>query len=45
MTWPASVKWPGSVAPPIPAGRSWIGFITDDGGTTWVGILGPAAVG
>lgn len=44
ITWPAAVKWAGGVAPPIPNGRNLIAFITDDGGTTWVGVLGPSAV-
>lgn len=39
QTWPASVKWPGGTAPTLTAsGVDVLGFITDDGGTTWRGV-------
>lgn len=44
-TWPASVDWPSSSAPVFPNGRNIIGFITEDGGTTWTGIVGGTALG
>jgi hypothetical protein len=37
-TWPASVKWTGGVAPTFGNGRHLIGLVTDDGGTTVVGV-------
>lgn len=40
-TWPASVKWSFGTPPTFANGRHLIGFITDDGGTTYIGI--PAA--
>ena len=39
-TWPASVDWSGGTAPTLPNGRHVLGFITDDGGTLWTGLLG-----
>lgn len=42
ITWPASVKWPGAVAPARTetANRTDVyNFFTYDGGTTWYGIL------
>jgi hypothetical protein len=40
QTWPAAVKWPGGTAPTLVAsGVDVLGFITDDGGTTWRGVL------
>lgn len=39
QTWPAAVKWPGGTAPTLVAsGVDVLGFITDDGGTTWRGV-------
>jgi hypothetical protein len=41
-TWPASVRWPGGVAPIITSvnGRSDIfTFVTHDGGTKWFGFI------
>ena len=39
QTWPAAVKWPGGTAPTLTAsGVDVLGFITDDGGTTWRGV-------
>jgi len=40
QTWPAAVKWPAGTAPTLTAaGVDVLGFITDDGGTTWRGVL------
>lgn len=40
QTWPASVDWPGGVAPTLTtSGVDMLGFITDDGGTIWRGVL------
>lgn len=40
QTWPASVDWPNGIAPTLTAsGVDVLGFITDDGGTTWRGVL------
>lgn len=39
QTWPASVKWPAGTAPTLTAsGVDVLGFITEDGGTTWRGV-------
>lgn len=39
QTWPAAVKWPAGTAPTLTAsGVDVLGFITDDGGTTWRGV-------
>lgn len=39
QTWPASMKWPGGTAPTLTtSGVDLLGFITDDGGTTWRGV-------
>lgn len=39
QTWPSSVKWPGGTAPTLTAsGVDVLGFITEDGGTTWRGV-------
>lgn len=38
-TWPATVKWPGGAAPTLGNGTHMLGFVTFDGGTTWVGVL------
>jgi hypothetical protein len=38
-TWPASVKWSNGMAPTLGNGRHWLGFMTDDGGTTVAGVL------
>lgn len=40
ITWPASVKWAGGSAPTLTTtGTDIIGFLTEDGGTTWYGIV------
>ena len=40
QAWPASVKWPNGVAPTLTvSGVDVLGFITDDGGTTWRGVM------
>jgi hypothetical protein len=40
QTWPASVDWPSGVAPTLTtSGVDVLGFITDDGGTIWRGVL------
>lgn len=42
-TWPAAVKWAyGAGAPALGNGSHLLGFITSDGGTTWVGLVGAA---
>ena len=39
ITWPASVTWPGGVAPTLTAGKTHIfKFVTDDTGTKWRGM-------
>jgi hypothetical protein len=39
QSWPASVKWPSGAAPTlIASGVDVLGFVTDDGGTTWRGV-------
>lgn len=43
-TWPATVKWSSGIAPTLGNGRHILGFLTDDGGSTVVGIVGAAAV-
>lgn len=42
-TWPAAVKWSGGVAPTLGNGRHLLGLMTDDGGTTWLGLIGGIA--
>jgi len=47
ITWPSSVDWAGATAPDAP-GASEVnayGFLTRDGGTTYYGFLGGAALG
>jgi hypothetical protein len=39
-TWPAAVKWSGGLTPTLGNGRHVIGFMTNDGGTTVVGVVG-----
>jgi len=42
VTWPASVEWPGGVAPTLTATANAVDvfvFITYDGGTTWYGFV------
>ena len=40
ITWPGSVKWASGAAPTLTAaGTDLLGFITDDNGTTWRGIV------
>lgn len=38
-TWPASVDWAYGETPPLGNGTHWLGFLTDDGGTTWYGFV------
>lgn len=39
QTWMTGTKWPGGTAPTLVAsGVDVLGFITDDGGTTWRGV-------
>lgn len=39
QTWMTGIKWPGGTAPTLTAsGVDLLGFITDDGGTTWLGV-------
>ena len=39
QTWMTGIKWPSGTAPVLAsAGVDVIGFITDDGGTTWRGV-------
>lgn len=39
QTWFTGTKWPGGTAPTLTAsGVDLLGFITDDGGTTWRGV-------
>jgi hypothetical protein len=43
VTWPASVKWGTAGAPTLTttAGKSdFLGFVSDDSGTTWLGFVG-----
>ena len=47
IAWPSSVDWAGAAAPDAP-GNSEVnayGFMTRDGGTTYYGFLGGAALG
>ena len=40
QTWFSGIKWPGGTAPTLTtAGVDVLGFITDDGGTTWRGVM------
>jgi len=40
QTWPSEVKWPNATAPTLTAaGQDTLTFITDNGGTTWRGVL------
>jgi hypothetical protein len=40
QTWMTGTKWPGGVAPTLTAaGIDVLGFITDDGGTAWRGVM------
>jgi hypothetical protein len=39
QTWFSGIRWPGGTAPTLTtAGVDVLGFITDDGGTTWRGV-------
>lgn len=40
ITWPASVQWPVGVAAytPAPGEKDVYTFVTDDGGTTYIGL-------
>ncbi|HYE85054.1 MAG TPA: hypothetical protein VEA16_01775 [Vicinamibacterales bacterium] len=43
VSWPASIKWPGGVAPTLTstnAKKDVFMFITYDGGTSWLGFVG-----
>jgi hypothetical protein len=45
ITWPASIKWPGGIAPTLSSGANKIDLVvleTVDGGTTWFGALAGA---
>lgn len=44
-TFPASVQWSGSAEPSPGNGKHEFGFFTTDGGTSWVGFLGPSTIG
>lgn len=44
-TWPASVDWAYATEPTLGNGTHWVGFLTDDGGTTWYGFLMAANIG
>jgi hypothetical protein len=40
VTWPAAVKWPNAVIPTLTvSGVDVLTFLTDDGGTTWRGVM------
>lgn len=40
IAWPASVKWASGTAPTLTvSGVDLLGFITDDNGTTWRGLV------
>ena len=40
LTWPAAVKWPNGTAPTLTvSGIDLLSFVTDDGGTTWRGVV------
>jgi len=40
LNWPPAVKWPNGIAPTLTtSGIDLLSFITDDGGTTWRGVL------
>lgn len=40
QTWFSGVKWPGGTAPALTvSGVDLLGFITDDSGTTWRGVM------
>lgn len=40
ITWWSGTKWAGGTAPTLTAaGRDVLGFYTDDGGTTWTGLV------
>jgi hypothetical protein len=38
-TWPGTVLWSSGVAPTLLNGTHVLGFITFDGGTSWIGVL------
>lgn len=38
VTWPATVRWPGDIAPTLTTGKTHLFmFVSDDAGTTWRG--------
>jgi len=40
QTWPSVVKWPGGTAPTLTSsGVGVLGFLTDDGGVNWCGVV------
>lgn len=41
VTWPASVKWPGGVAPVLSTGggQDLLSFLSFNGGVTWYGVF------
>lgn len=40
LTWPGSVKWVSGTTPTLTvAGIDMLAFLTDDGGTTWRGLV------
>ena len=47
IAWPSSVDWAGGTAPDAPSNSevNAYGFMTRDGGTTYYGFLGGAALG
>ncbi|MFZ5624440.1 MAG: hypothetical protein ACOY71_08400 [Gemmatimonadota bacterium] len=42
-TWPASVDWSGGTTPTLGDGKHVLGFLSADGGTTWLGFVGGVA--
>lgn len=47
ITWPSSVEWANGSKPAVSTGaneKDWYGFISPDGGTTWLGVQSAAAL-
>lgn len=45
ITWPSSVEWDGGAAPTVTGtanAKDWWGFVSPDGGTTWLGVQSAA---